>query len=713
MKKTIYLTIATMYPMFIGISKAQTIEPCATMQHHQMKMQTDAQYAKSFLKSEQLIQQWIANNPNYKVSSVPDTIPVVVHVVWKTAVQNISDAQVLSEIDVLNEDFSRTNADTVDTPVPFIPIAGSVPYRFCMAKRDPFGAPTNGIERRLTTLNSFTTDDAVKSYATGGLDAWDVTRYMNIWVCTFGNTGLLGYGEFPTGTTSNTYGVVIQYNAFGRVGTLLANYNLGRTTTHEFSHCFNLRHIWGDDNGACTGSDLVGDTPNQADATFGCLTFPHTDACTTTGNGIMYMNYMDYTNDNCKDMLTQGQATRMVAAINSFYPTLLNSNGCDSVILQQTDAGSPKIISPSGLLCSSSDTPVVRLRNWGTDTLTSVTINYQLDANPLQTYSWSGQLASLAITDVTLPVITTSAGNHTFICYTTNPNGIADGNTANDTSYSTFNVVAIGNATPFSYGFEPVTFPPTGWTLDNQDGSVSWARTTGAAKTGIASMWFNSINYTCNGCIDIITLPNLDLTPIAAPQMTFQVAYRMLSDPSQNPNWSDSLRVDISTDCGITWTNLYFKYSVNLTTIIPTFSTTAFVPTQNDWRLETIDLTPYASNDNVLLRFKVSSDYENNMYVDDINITSATGVSEIKANTATDVYPNPASGIINIKLNSFSGEKSTVNIFNSLGCKVFEEKIAGNQNLVQLNVSNLASGIYSLNIKSDSETRTMKLIVKN
>ncbi len=704
MKKTIYLTFVLMFPIFIGISKAQTIEPCGTMQHHQWKMQTDPLYAKSFLKSEQLVQQWIANNPNFKTNGLTDTIPVVVHVVWKTAAQNISDQQVLNTILALNQDYGRTNPDTANTPAVWKPIATSTGIQFCLAVRDPLGAPTNGIERRQTTAGPFTTDDMVKSYLTGGLYAWDVTKYFNIWICDLAG-GLGGYGEFPTAVPSNTFGNVTDYTLVGLTGWV---------PTHETGHCFNLRHIWGDDAGACTGSDLVADTPNQADATNSpCPSFPALDACQTASPGIMFMNYMDYGSAACKNIFTQGQTTRAQAALHNLaYASLLTSDGCIPVILQQTDAGSPAILSPSGLLCSTSITPVVRIRNWGTDTLTSVTVNYQLDAGTLQTYAWNGQLVSLATDDVTLPLMSAGGGNHTFTCYTTNPNGIADGNAANDTSNSTFNVVSSGSPTPFSYGFEPVTFPPSGWDLDNQDGSVTWARTTGAAKTGVASMWFNSINYPCNGCIDIITLPNLDLTSIASPQMTFQVAYRMLSDPQGNPNWSDSLRVDISTDCGITWTNLYFKYSTNLTTIVPTFSTIPFVPTQNDWRLETINLLPYASNDNVLFRFKVSSDYENNMYVDDINIESATGIGEVNNEFPFSVYPNPGSGIININMNALLEKNNMISVFNMLGSKVFEKKIIAGNKRIQLNLSHFDNGVYSLNLKSDSENRTVKLIIK-
>lgn len=677
-------------------------EICGTTEHMEHLKKLRPKLEKELQLAEILMQQWMDANADSR-GTLTDTIPVVVHIIWNTPGENVSDAQVLNTISALNLDYSRTNPDAVNTPAVWQSIAASMGIQFCMAQRDPSGSPTNGIERRQTSVASFSTDDLVKSYATGGMDAWDPSRYFNIWICNL-VTGLGGYAEFPTASLSNTYGVAIDYTTIGSTGWVIS---------HEVGHCFNLRHIWGDDGGACNGSDLVSDTPNQADATSSpCPTFPALDACQTASPGIMFMNYMDYGSASCKNMFTLGQRTRAQSAMHNLAcAALLTSDACDPVILQPTDAGSPLIITPSGIECSTSITPVVRIRNWGTNTLTSVTINYRLDANPVQTFAWSGLLTSLATADVTLPVISASGGNHTFKCYTTNPNGLGDGNALNDTSNSSFNNILIGQTTPFSYGFEPTTFPPTGWTLDNPDGSISWARTTAAAKTGVASMRFNSINYTCNGCIDIITLPNLNLTAITSPLLTFQVAYRLLSNPNLNPNWSDSLRVDISTDCGTTWTNLYFKYGANLTTIIPNYSTVSFVPTQSNWRLETIDLAPYVANDNVLFRFKVSSDYENNLYVDDINITGVVGISTPSSGSSFIVYPNPATDELSV-ISEQSFEKSMVSIYTMLGEKIIQKEIAAGEKQITLNVKILPAGIYFLTLNQGYNIITRKIIIQ-
>ena len=197
------------------------------------------------------------------------TIPVVVHVLYNNAIQNISDAQVNSQIDVLNEDFRKLNLDISNLPNVFSALAADCQIQFCLAKRDPNGNATNGIVRKSTTITSFSSNDNIKRSANGGSDPWNTSQYLNIWSGNLGG-GLLGYAQFPGGAAA-TDGVVLLYNTVGRVGTLMAPYNKGRTATHEVGHWLNLRHIWGDAN---CGSDLVNDTPTQQTSNFGCPTFP-------------------------------------------------------------------------------------------------------------------------------------------------------------------------------------------------------------------------------------------------------------------------------------------------------------------------------------------------------------------------------------------------------------------------------------------------------
>ena len=282
------------------------------------------------------------------------SIPVVVHVVYNTAVQNITDAQIQSQIDVLNEDYSQTNADWSGTPSVFQSVSGSPGVQFCLAQRDPSGNTTTGIIRKSTALTSFTITNAVKYTAQGGDDAWPAASYLNLWVCNLGS-GLLGYAQFPGGATA-TDGVVINYTAFGNIGTVSAPYDKGRTATHEIGHWLNLYHIWGDDNGACTGTDHVDDTPNQAGENFGCPLFPHL-SCTNGPNGDMFMNFMDYTDDPCMFMFSAGQCTRIQSlfAAGGARASILNSQGCAAPGGSTTACTTPSTLT-SGQVSSPSDT---------------------------------------------------------------------------------------------------------------------------------------------------------------------------------------------------------------------------------------------------------------------------------------------------------------------------------------------------------------------
>lgn len=229
------------------------------------------------------------------------TIPVYVHVIYDVTkpAQNISDAQIQSQIDVLNEDFRKLNTDVTYTPSEFAGFAVDSEIRFTLA----------GITRKASTVVNWGTNDAMKFSSNGGVDAINPSKNLNIWVCNI-SSSILGYAQFPGGAAA-TDGVVVGPNFFGRTGYLSAPFNKGRTATHEVGHWLNLRHIWGD--GPCRFDDYVADTPNADAPNYGCPSYP-TISCR---NNNMTMNYMDYTDDACMFMFTDGQKTRMRALFAS------------------------------------------------------------------------------------------------------------------------------------------------------------------------------------------------------------------------------------------------------------------------------------------------------------------------------------------------------------------------------------------------------------
>jgi hypothetical protein len=258
-------------------------------------------------------------------------IPVVVHVLYNTDKQNIPDSRIIEQIEALTKDYTATNDDISSVPNAFKPLIGSSGFRFQLANRDPDGNPTNGIRRIFTSRTSFSDNDGMKRASGGGVAPWDTKSYLNIWVCNLG-TDLLGYAQFPgpSGGSALTDGVVINYRYFGINGAE-APFDLGRTLTHEVGHWLGLFHIWGDDeeeDDVCSFDDEIGDTPLQAVPTYNCRIFPFTrDDCTPGNPGIMFMNFMDYTDDACMHMFTQQQHARMNSVLNSIRAGLKSSKG--------------------------------------------------------------------------------------------------------------------------------------------------------------------------------------------------------------------------------------------------------------------------------------------------------------------------------------------------------------------------------------------------
>ncbi len=404
MKKTFLLTVFSSLIFLVSYAQVPPHRTCGTMDNLNYRILQDPGLVQRMQQIDAFTNNYV-NHPQPQRSVI--TIPVVVHVIYNTAAENISDSQVLSQIDVLNQDYHKLNPDWTSTPSVWQSLVADCNIQFCMAQRDPNGNATNGIIRVHTNSTSFSTNDNVKYTAQGGDNAWPATDYLNLWCCNLGS-GLLGYSQFPGGAAA-TDGVVILYTAFGNTGNVAAPYNLGRTATHEVGHWLNLYHIWGDDNGACTGTDQVNDTPNQANMNYGCPTYPLTDACTATAPGVMFMDYMDYTDDACMYMFTNGQNARIQANFASGGPraSILNSQGCVPVIPPAACTGMPStgsITVAQDTICPGSSTPLAL--HGSTTGYSGITYLWQQSANGIN--GWAG--ANGANTDT---FYTTSALSNT------------------------------------------------------------------------------------------------------------------------------------------------------------------------------------------------------------------------------------------------------------------------------------------------------------
>ncbi len=328
-------TLITILATALSALPALAQRNCGSQDYTSHLIQINPSAAVSIQQAERQIATTLKNKDNYAArdtfSNELINIPVVIHVLYNSTVQNISDAQIQSQLTALNNDFANLNADKSNRPAVFAGLAADIRIKFCLAQVDPKGKRTTGVIRKQTNNTAFTIDDAMKSNMRGGDDAWDCKKYLNIWVCNLGGR-TLGYAA-PPGSPAELDGVVISFDVFGTVGNLRVPYNKGRTATHEVGHWLGLKHLWGDTE---CGNDGVDDTPRQRSYNYGCPSFPHITECSETGNGDMFMNYMDFSDDACMNMFTMGQKKRMRAlfANGNQRNSFLTSFACDSTLVQ-------------------------------------------------------------------------------------------------------------------------------------------------------------------------------------------------------------------------------------------------------------------------------------------------------------------------------------------------------------------------------------------
>ncbi len=309
-------------------------EHCATDLENQLEQLHDEDFANGINELNKLSEEFEQLMTPSRNGFKEITIPVVVHVVYREEENNISMEQIKSQIDVLNRDFNAENDDIEKIPEVFRGLASSAKIRFQLADKDPYGNFTQGVTRKLTTLENIGTETLYHQSNRGGSDPWPQVHYMNVWVCELeGNT--LGFALLPGSKMSERDGIVMSPRAFGTMGTAVEPYNLGRTFVHEVGHYFGLRHLWGSDDESCSSTDYISDTPTQLKENFGCKSFP-TYSCPSQPNGDMFMNYMDYGNDSCMLLFTQRQVELMQLIVKTNRSALFHSSGFTGLDQLQT-----------------------------------------------------------------------------------------------------------------------------------------------------------------------------------------------------------------------------------------------------------------------------------------------------------------------------------------------------------------------------------------
>ncbi|HKC67765.1 MAG TPA: C10 family peptidase, partial [Bacteroidia bacterium] len=390
--------------------------------------------------------------------------------------------------------------------------------------------------------------------------------------------------------------------------------------------------------------------------------------------------------------------------------------GIKPMATYSVDAGISSVVSPSGNACTSTFIPVVTLKNFGANTLTSCTINYNVDNGANNTYNWTGSLANGLTTNVTLPSITTTAGSHTLTSSTSNPNASTDGNTTNDQSTNTFVSNTSAAVLPLVEGFESSgTNLPAGWTLGNPDNDAAWQIVTTVAHTGTNCIGFNNFDgdqtTDMTGRKDWFYTGTYNFSSSISASMTFDVAYAVLN--YSGTLYTDTLSVLYSVDCGTTWHQIYKKGGATLASAGTTTNTsTGWTPaSSSQWRTDNINLSAITGQASVMFAFQNTSDWADWLYIDNINITanSTTGISSNNALSSVSVYPNPAHNNISVTLLENTRSVSVTDIIGQT--VIAEQKVEGAQQVQTIDITNLASGVYFMKINStDSQTKIIRFI---
>jgi photosystem II stability/assembly factor-like uncharacterized protein len=354
------------------------------------------------------------------------------------------------------------------------------------------------------------------------------------------------------------------------------------------------------------------------------------------------------------------------------------------------DAGMVNILSPTSVrLCDTTFVPQVTIRNFGQTTITSLDINYQVDALAPQVYNWVGSLATNATATVTLPATNAPSGNHSFTVFTSNPNASPDDNSFNDSRTTTFDIDTNVLSVPVTEGFETSTFPPVTWTLSDPGSFILRFTSAGGFGNSIASM--KARCFAATNSYATFTSSQIDFSSLLNPAtLTFSLAYAMRSASSH-----DSLRILVSTDCGVTYTQVYSKTGNALATV--PIHAANYTPVAADWRSEWVDLSSFIGQSHVQIQFVLYGDFGNNIYLDDINIFDATtGLHNLTNESAISVFPNPTNGEVTFNFGYQHNDNVNIEIYDVIGNKVAElnsqKPVKGNS--IVMDLHNQPSGMY-------------------
>jgi PKD repeat protein len=712
-----FLILSLTFFVSLATYAQQQAEPCLTDYLTQQIYNNNPALAEQ--QKEQffsLYQQRLQNVGIVKKSGTKRIIPVVFHVIHTYGPENISREQIVDQIRVLNEDFSRTNADKTNTRSIFEGDAAECDVEFRLATIDPSGNCTDGVTRTYSELTSETRDE-VKT-----LIRWDNTKYLNVWVVKSirsqnsdqPGTTTLGFAYLPYSlpNTANLDGIVICSDFVGTIGTSSPAKG-GRTLTHEVGHYLGLLHPFSDGNSTgCGGSDCsstgdrVCDTPPVAAPSFHCPIGANTCHNDNPDRLDQIENFMDYADGSCQNMFTWGQKTLIDVVLSG------------ASYRQKLVSAANLIATGTNTITTANCKPVADFSSVAQTICSGNTVTF----NDL---SWNGKVTSRTWT---LNGGSPATSSDSSVTVTFNTPGTYDitlqvSNSQGQTQVTRSKVLVVMNAVsankaPTYEGFEGSTFPPQDWAMTSNVTTKNWERTTVASATGSASarVLINTTNATDE--VYGITLPSVDLTATGATAyMNFKVAYALRTGVT-----SDRLRVLYSTDCGNNWT-LLKQYVGSLLTSSSDYVGASFVPASSgDWKFISLPLNSITATkrQNVMFRFEAYSNGGNNIYLDDINLSATQDPTNAvtmptKADMELTIQPNPAVQTATLQFTLAQQANVQVQVYDVTGRLVQDFGSAAVQpGLQTYQISkldnNLTNGIYFVKLLVNNVLYTERLV---
>ena len=587
------------YLFFANTLLAQTKRHCYTDEKMQQELAKNP-HLKQKMEAIESFTKRVSKRMNRATNNNIIKLPVVVHIIYNSSKENISEAQIKSQIDVLNEDFRRTNSDKTNKWSQ----AADVGIEFYLAKVDPNGNPTSGITRKYTTKKSWGTGNDMKRSSKGGVDAWNTSEYLNMWVCNIGG-GTLGFAYYP-GATVTYDGVVMSPQYFGSSDKgsgfyLAARFDKGRTTTHEVGHYLNLMHIWG--NG-CGSDDKVSDTPSSDRANYGCSSNHY-----SCGSLDMVENYMDYSDDSCMNLFTLGQKNRM--------RVLFEPGGARrSLALSDKTGGNTNCLASVPVSVNiSSISSTGAIVSWSSISEVTYDVRYRQSG----TSSWivrSVSDASIKLKELKNETqyevqIRSKCTNGSISSYSRIVNFTTNKGTVSSCSETVRDF-------PYNQGFES----GFGWTQLLGDNG-NWTRKSGSTTSGstgpssaIEKRYYMYLEASTRGfgsigsnATAILESPCFDLSSVTSASFGFKNHMYGVH--------MGTLRVQASTD-GSKWKDIW----------------TASGDKGNQWNTTSLDLSSYLGN-KLKLRFvgKTGRDYKSDIAIDDLSLTTSGAASDGQAPT--------------------------------------------------------------------------------